>query len=331
MSLKTAVPIYWLGFDTAKLKLDYSLIDTQGHEQSYGTVANNERALMQLLLTITGHYSDVTITCVVESTSIYHYALVAACHALAIPCIVYNAILTRQQINSSVRGKKTDRSDATLIARVGWSGGGRLHVPEPYLATKHYGRAIRKLSNFNTSFKQYRAHLSSLVEFTADEPVQQALDDIARSITAAKQRLAVALAASAQSETFRLLQTIPGIGPYVAASLIGEIQDITRFPSARQLVAYAGLDAKIKQSGTALNNTGRLTKRGSSYLRHSLFIGANIARQYDVQFRATYDRKRTEGRSHKEATIVVARQLLKVVRSVWLNGKPYALPQDVVD
>ena len=126
-----------------------------------------------------------------------------------------------------------------------------------------------------------------------------------------------------------MLQTIPGIGPYIAASILGEIQDITRFPKTKHLIAYAGLDTKIRQSGIALNSTGRLTKRGSSYLRRSLFIGANVARQHDRQFRALYDKKRAEGRTYKEATIVVARKLLQVARSVWLSGKDYALPEEV--
>jgi transposase len=134
------------------------------------------------------------------------------------------------------------------------------------------------------------------------------------------------MALSAQGETFQLLQTISGVGPFVAANVIGELQDIRRFPKAKHLIAYAGLDTKIRQSGKALNSTGRLTKRGSSYLRHSLFIAANVARQHDPQFRALYDKKRAEGKTYKEATVVVARKLLLVARSVWLSGKRYSLP-----
>jgi transposase len=137
------------------------------------------------------------------------------------------------------------------------------------------------------------------------------------------------LAASAQGDTFRLLQTIPGIGPYIAASLIGEIQDITRFPKAKHLIAYAGLDTKIRQGGKTLNSTGKLTKRGSSYLRRSLFIGASIARQHDPQFKALYDKKRAEGKTYKEAIVIVARKLLQVIRSILLSRKSYCLPEGV--
>lgn len=324
----TSDPTYWLGLDTAKAKLDYSLINTQGIEQIYGTLINNTLEIIELLLTISGNYPGEQIRCVVEATSTYHYALLEACAAIGMQCIVYNAILTRQQINSSIRGKKTDRSDAFLVARVGWSGGGRIHTHELNLATKHFARGCTKLSILSSSYAQYKQHFTELLDNELSDDAKELLLGIAQAIKEARVQLCEDLSVSAQGETFRLLQTIPGIGPYVAASIIGEIQDIGRFPKAKHLIAYAGLDTKIRQSGDALNSTGRLTKRGSSYLRRSLFIGASVARQHDAQFKALYDKKRAEGRTYKEATIVVARKLLLVARSVWLSGNNYTLPED---
>jgi transposase len=319
-------PDYWLGFDTAKTKLDWSLIDQQGIEQTYGAVTNNEFDIATLLLTVASNYPGETIHAVVESTNTYHYPLLHAGQAVDIPCLVYNAILTKQQIKATVRGKKTDRSDAFLIARVGWSGGGRLHVPEPYMVTKHYARGSQKLSILSSSFRQYKTHFSELLDGEITPEFTELLQGIQDAIQEARVQLYKDLAESAQCETFRLLQTIPGIGPYVAASLIGEIQAMERFTSDKALIAYAGLDPRIKQSGKALNSTGRLTKRGSSYLRRSLFIAANVSRQFDPQFRALYDKKRAEGKTYKQAQCAVSRKLLRVIRSVWLSGKDYQLP-----
>jgi transposase len=98
-----------------------------------------------------------------------------------------------------------------------------------------------------------------------------------------------------------------------------------RFRTAHALTAYAGLDPKIRQSGHTINSTGRLTKRGSHYLRRSLFIAAGTARQHDPYFRALYDKKRSEGKPYTVAVCVVARKLLAVIRAVWLSGGEYAL------
>lgn len=101
----------------------------------------------------------------------------------------------------------------------------------------------------------------------------QEFETIQDSIVTARAALYRDLARSAQGEVFSKLQTIPGVGPYIASSLIAEIQAMERFPSAHTLVAYAGLDPKIRQSGHTLNSTGRLTKRGSSHLRRSIWLG----------------------------------------------------------
>ncbi len=318
---------YFLGFDAAKAKLDWSLINEQGIEQAYGKVANDTAAIAGLLLTIGGNYPGVDITCVVESTGCYHYALTDTAHAVGLPCLVCNPIITKQQVKATIRGKKTDRTDATMVARLGLRGEGRLYTPEPYRSTKHLARSVQKLSMFGSAFKSYDKHITNLVEAELSAEAQALMQGVQIAIDTARAQLYKDLAASAHGDSYRLLQTVKGIGPYIAASIIGEVQDIRSFSSAKALIAFAGLDPKVRQSGKSINSTGKLTKRGSTYLRRSLFIAAGVARQYDPQFKALYDKKRAEGKSYTVATCVVARKLLKVVRAVWLSGKPYDVPE----
>lgn len=319
---------YYLGCDVAKHKLDVSLVDAVGNELQHGTIENTPEAITHLLVQLTDEYGNDTIACVIEATSIYHLTLAETAHALGAPCLIYNPIITKGGIKATVRGKKTDRSDALIIARMGLRGEGSLYIPEAYKATKHYARSCQKLSILHSSFTQYKQHISGLLKGSLTDESKELLEGVKNAIIQARQQLYAELASSAATcSAFRLLQTIPGVGPYVAASVIGEIQDITRFRGAKQLIAYAGLDPKIIQSGKKLNSTGRLTKRGSSYLRRSLFIAANVARQHDPQFKALYDKKRAEGKTYTEATCVVARKLLKVIRSVWLSGTAYTLPE----
>ncbi len=125
---------YYLGLDVSKAKLDYSLINEQGIQQMAGTVANEEEAIATILLTIAGDCPGMDIVCVVESTGCYHYPLVEAAYVVGIPCLVCNPIVTKQQIRATIRGTKTDRGDAFLIARAGWSGSGRLQAPRTLYA-----------------------------------------------------------------------------------------------------------------------------------------------------------------------------------------------------
>src|SRR3990167_7559165 len=122
---------------------------------------------------------------------------------------------------------------------------------------------------------------------------------------------------------YQLLTSLVGIGPAIAVSLSAEIGDIHRFLGPKQLVAYAGLDPRVRQSGTVLNRNTRLTKRGSAELRHSLFLAANIARQHDPELKAYYQKKRAEGRTYTAATVATARKVCYRVFAVLSRGTPY--------
>lgn len=319
---------YYLGVDVAKSKLDVSLLESRsGRELMHRIVANSTTAIGSLLEDCLAEYSG-SLQCVVEATSTYHFNLLYAAEGLGVPVRVYNPIITKSGIKASVRGKKTDRTDALLIARMGQRGEGRIHVPEAYKTVKYYARGCQKLSIMDSAFSKYKTHFTELLEGEVNPEFTELLSGVKQAITEARAQLYKDTTTSAQGRSFRLLQTIPGIGPYIAASIIGEIQDIKRFDSTKALIAYAGLDPKIRQSGKALNSTGRLTKRGSSYLRRSLFIAANVAKRYDPQLKAFYEKKKSEGKTHKEATCAVARKLVRIIWSVWKNGKDYVVPEE---
>ncbi len=121
----------------------------------------------------------------------------------------------------------------------------------------------------------------------------------------------------------KLLQTVPGIGPQTAALLIAELGDVNRFKNANAVVAYMGFDPRVKQSGASLKRNTHLTKRGSPYLRRALYLAAAAAQRHDPDMRATYDKKRAEGKRYREATIVVARRIVTRVYAVWKRGTAY--------
>lgn len=316
---------YFLGCDVSKAKVDVSLVDDVGVEQLADIVPNTTADIATFLLALAGQYPTDELTCVVESTGCYHHPVAEAAMALDVPCLILNPIITKQQIKATIRGKKTDRTDATMIARLGLRGEGRFHTPEPYISTKYYARSAQKLSVLASSFKLHSQHTTALLGDELSGQSKELMLNITEAIEMARKQLYKDMAASCQGEVSRRLQTIPGIGPFVSASLIGEIQDMQRFGTAKALTAYAGLDPRVRQSGHTLNNTGRLTKRGSGQLRRSVFIAASVSRRYDPNMKAFYDKKRSEGKSYTEATCAVARKLLMVVRAVWLSGNNYDL------
>lgn len=119
------------------------------------------------------------------------------------------------------------------------------------------------------------------------------------------------------------ITTIPGIGSVNAATILGEIGDIKRFSNPSKLVAYAGLDASVSQSGEYESTYNHMSKRGSPYLRRALFQSALRAEFCDPVFSDYYQKKITEGKHHLVATNAVARKLCHTIFAVLTKNEPY--------
>ena len=123
------------------------------------------------------------------------------------------------------------------------------------------------------------------------------------------------------------LTTIPGIGTVLGAVILSEFGDINRFDKPSQLVAYAGIDATVSQSGEYEGSHNVMSKRGSPYLRKSLFQAALVASNSDPVLKAYYQKKRAEGKHHKTCIGAVARKLCNIIYAVLKNDKPYQVPK----
>ena len=120
-----------------------------------------------------------------------------------------------------------------------------------------------------------------------------------------------------------VITTITGIGSILGASIVSEIGNISRFERANQLVAYAGLDTRIKQSGDFSATNTKLSKRGSPYLRRSIWLAATVAAFKDPALSIYYQGLRARGKAHGTAIGAVARKLTNIIFAVLRDQKPY--------
>ena len=121
------------------------------------------------------------------------------------------------------------------------------------------------------------------------------------------------------------ITSIPGIGPITGAIILAEIGDVHRFDAPQKLVAFAGVDPTVYQSGQFTASQTHMSKRGSPYLRHALWQAAFIASQHDPQLRDFYQRKRAEGKAHGTAVGAVCRKLLHRIYIVLKEQRPYVI------
>ena len=115
--------------------------------------------------------------------------------------------------------------------------------------------------------------------------------------------------------------SIPGIGPISAAVIYAEYGDISNFSNPGQMLAFAGIEPGINDSGTE-SHGGRMVKQGSSQLRYVLLNACLPLIRFDITFATYYAKKRAEGKKHRVAITHVAKKLIRVI---------YALERQDVD
>jgi transposase len=135
------------------------------------------------------------------------------------------------------------------------------------------------------------------------------LDDQLRQ---AKKHMAVAVKASKTT-----LTSLYGVGPYVAATVKGEVVDVTRFASKHHFAAYNGTAPIEVSSGR--RKVYRLSRKGNRRLNHAIHMAAVTQIRFTQSpGRAYYDRKRAEGKTGKEALRALKRRISDVIYAALL-------------
>ena len=122
-----------------------------------------------------------------------------------------------------------------------------------------------------------------------------------------------------------VIMTIPGIGYVNGGMILGEIGDITRFTNPSKLLAFAGLDPSVYQSGNFEAKHTRMSKRGSRTLRYALINAAHNVVKNNKTFQDYYNQKMSEGRSHYNALGHCAGKLVRIIYKMLTNNVAFNL------
>lgn len=119
--------------------------------------------------------------------------------------------------------------------------------------------------------------------------------------------------------------TIPGIGYNLGSIIISEIGDISKFCSPAKLLAYAGLDPSVKQSGCFCATNTKISKRGSKLLRYAITYASFVIIHNNDTFYNYYTTKRAEGKGHRNALGHVSNKLVRVIFKLLTENIPFNL------
>ena len=128
---------------------------------------------------------------------------------------------------------------------------------------------------------------------------------------------------SIMDELHSPITTIPGLGFRMAAMILAEVGDFTRFVSPDKLLAYAGMSPSTYQSGQLKNCYPHMEKRGSRYLRYALFNATKYVCHWDPAFAAYLAKKRAEGKHYNIALSHATKKLVRLIFALEKSGTPY--------
>ena len=175
----------------------------------------------------------------------------------------------------------------------------------------HFGRssaeALKSLAKTSVGVKNPYISIQITQTIASIELLEQQIEEIETLIE------------ETMKELDSVIMTVPGIG----AMELGEIGDISRFASASKLLAYAGLDPTVCQSGNFRARSTRMSKRGSKTLRFALINAAWQLTLHSDVFKAYYDLKRSAGLGHYAALGHVAHKLVRVLFKLLRSRIPF--------
>ncbi|MFN2440953.1 MAG: IS110 family transposase, partial [Chitinophagaceae bacterium] len=118
-----------------------------------------------------------------------------------------------------------------------------------------------------------------------------------------------------------LLMSIPGIGELTATIILAETNGFELIRNKRQLVSYAGLDVKERQSGTSIKGKPRISKKGNKHLRKAMHMPALSAKTHNHTFKSLFDRLVDKHSIKMKAAVAVQRKLLEMAFTVFKTNK----------
>jgi transposase len=295
-----------LGIDVGKSDLHAVLI--QGERMARKSVKNSQTGHEQLLRWMTNRKSKDVHVCL-EATGSYGIAVAEFLYDRGFLVSVVNPIQIKAFGRSELVRTKTDAVDAALIARFC-----RATHPMRWQPPPAHIRELRALVRRRETLTELITAESNRLEAATTKEVQRSIKTVIRNLRAELKRLEEEIDRHVDSHPdlrtqVDRLDEIPGFGALTAVKVIAETYAFTVCNSSKEIVAFAGLNSRLYQSGSILRR-GHISRIGNASLRKALYFAALSAKQHAKYFRPFVDRLKANGKCPKVIITAIMRKLL---------------------
>ncbi len=268
---------------------------------------------------------------VMESTGRHHLQTALTLSENNLDAIVINPLITKKYSGSSIRKVKTDKKDSQILAEIAIK---EEKLPESFSTSKKELTIKKKMSlialidnelqKINSSVNEFVFTYKELgLEFSkTDKKIMKTIDTLEKQKKELEKETEKLIGENnCKAEEVKKYSSIPGVSNYVASvSSFFFSKDYN--VSAKQWIAFSGIDVSVRQSGH-WQGKGKLTKRGNSYLRKKLFQAAWGAKMHNEDFKKYYDYLRAAGKSYVESMIIIARKLVVIMFNLSKKNEYY--------
>lgn len=312
-------PTTYVGIDIAKAKFDVALLNPLGKYRSK-VYANTPEGYNQFLTWLQKHEALDAHLCM-ETTGAYGRGLARFLTQQNLLVSVVNPAQIHAFGKTELVRAKTDKADARLIARYC-----QMHRPAHWVPPTDeivtLQALVQRLDDLLGLHNMENNRLET-AEAAAQPSIEAVLVTINQQVDAVRRQIQEHIDDHPDLKSQKkLLLSIPGIGDNTTATLLAFISPFERFHSAKQLVAYAGLNPRIRQSGQWAGKTP-IAKTGNVLLRKALYMPALTAKRYNPVITVFCERLIAHGKRPMQVIIAAMRKLLHIAYGVLKSGQPF--------
>lgn len=315
-----------VGIDVSKDHLDVA-VQAEGKRVEQARFSNNPAGWRKLHHYVQKRAGKGAAVCL-EATGSYGEEVAEYLYEAGYAVSVVNPARIKAYAASQLQRNKTDKLDAALIADFCRTQNPPLWTP-PDPTWRELRSLVRHLDDLESDQQRQANRLHALQHSASSSPtvsahLQQQLELLEQQIEQVKAQIQAHIDQHPDLKRQRdLLVSVKGIGALTAAKLLAEFRAITTFADVRQLVAYAGLNPRQRQSGTSVHGQSHISKTGRASIRAALYMPAVCAQRHNPILRAYAERLAQHGLGKMQVVVAVMRKLLHLVYGVLKSGRPF--------
>ena len=311
-----------LGIDVSKDTLDVSMSScSKVRTRRFANSPDGWRHLLDWLDT----QKVRQVHACLESTGRYSVGVACAMKEAGHVVSIVNPAQIRDFTRTKLGRNKTDVADASHIREFC-----ELFKPQPWTPPSEARRRLGELQTIRaglvaglTEWKNRKG--SGIIDAVAQSVADATISHFSRQLRAVDEAIAQTIDNDSDLRRKRdLLLSINGVGETLAAVVLAELPGPDVLRSTAEVVAYAGLNPRLHQSGTSIDRVTHISKIGNAVLRAALYMPAMSAMRYNPPIAALVTRLKSRGRlSPMQIVVAAMRKLLVLCFGVLKTGKPF--------